>query len=442
MAKKRFSLFADRAPRMDSLAFRLAGAADAVRQVAAGRSLPDALQQTCNALNADAPARGAIQDIAYHTMRKLGSARFLIENLTQRSPEPEILRHLLACAFALLVQDENAPLRYEPFTTVNQAVEAATLMRGTTKAKGMVNAVLRRFLREQDEWQKQMAEYASARWNFPGWWIAKTWGQYPDDWEQILAVGNSVPPLTLRVNARKMSAQDYLALLGQSGIEADQIGPYAVKLAQAMPVGKIPGFTEGVVSVQDYAAQMAAPLLELKDGMRVLDACAAPGGKSAHMLELADIHLTALDAEKKRLGMIHENLKRLGLSAKVLHGDATQSDWWDGELYDCILADVPCSASGIIRRHPDIRWLRRPDDSAELAALSRRILDNLWPKLKKGGRLLMATCSVWAEESREQADFFALRADAVRLDVLGQLLPSSDRLNDHDGLFYALFRKI
>ena len=442
MAKKRFSLFSAQAPRMDSLAFRLAGAADAVRQVDAGRSLPDALQQTCNALNADAPARGAIQDIAYHTMRKLGTARFLIDQLTQRPPEPDMLRHLLACAFALLVQDEGIPRRYEPFTTVNQAVEAAMLMRGTSKAKGLVNAVLRRFLREQDDWQRLIHENASARWNYPGWWIAKTKGQYPDGWQQILSVGNSAPPMTLRVNTRKMSAQDYLSLLEQSGIAADVIGPYAVRLQQAMPVGKIPGFIGGVVSVQDYAAQMAAPLLALEDGMHVLDACAAPGGKSAHMLELADIHLTTLDAEKKRLGRIHENLARLNLSAEVKHGDATQSDWWDGELYDRILADVPCSASGIIRRHPDIRWLRRPDDAAELSTLSARILDNLWPKLKKGGLLLMATCSLWAEESREQADFFALRSDAERLDVLGQLLPSSDGLNDHDGLFYALFRKL
>lgn len=442
MAKKRLSLFAGQVPKMDSLAFRLAGAADAVRQVATGRSLPDALQAACNALNADSPARGAIQDIAYHTMRKLGSARFLIESLTQRAPEPEILRHLLSCAFALLIPDDSTPLRYEPFTTVNQAVEAATLMRGTAKAKGLVNAVLRRFLREQQQWLQQIAQNDSAFWNFPAWWIAKTKAQYPDDWQAILSVGNSTPPMTLRVNARKTSVESYQSQLNAAGIASDIIGPYAIRLKQALPVGRIPGFIEGVVSVQDYAAQMAAPLLELKDGMRVLDACAAPGGKSAHMLELADIHLTALDAEKKRLGMIHENLNRLGLSAEVKHGDATLSDWWDGELYDCILADVPCSASGVIRRHPDIRWLRRPDDSKELAKLSAQILDNLWPKLKKGGKLLMATCSVWAEESGEQADFFALRADAQRLDVLGQLLPTSDRLNDHDGLFYALFRKI
>ena len=442
MPEQRFSLFSGKAPSMDSLAFRLAGAAEAVRQVAAGRSLPDAIQSTCQDLHADAASRGAIQDIAYNAMRKLGTARFLTCRLTKRPPEPEILQHLLICAFTLLLQEDGSSLRYEPFTTVNQAVLAASSIRGAAKAKGMVNAVLRNFLRGKDRFLQQVAEDGTARWNYPAWWIAQVQEHYPDQWQSILTVGNNAPPLTLRVNRRRSSTDSYLALLQASGISADIIGPYAVRLAHPMPVHRIPGFKEGLVSVQDYAAQLAAPLLGLKDGMRVLDACAAPGGKSAHMLELADIRLTALDCEEKRLAMIHQNLDRLGLHADVRLGDATQSDWWDGGLFDCILADVPCSASGIIRRHPDIRWLRQPDDGKRLAALSAAILDNLWKKLRKGGKLLFATCSIWPEESIGQADFFAFRSDAKRLDAFGQLLPTFNGLNDHDGLFYGLFQKI
>ncbi|MBR7069872.1 MAG: 16S rRNA (cytosine(967)-C(5))-methyltransferase RsmB [Oxalobacter sp.] len=441
MAKQRTSLFSGQAPAMDSLAFRLAGAADAVRQVSAGRSLPDALQATFTALNVDAASRGAIQDIAYNAMRKLGSARFLIGKLTKYPPAPEMLQHLLACAFALLVRHDNLPLRYEPFTTVNQAVQAASAIRGTAKAKGLVNAVLRHFLREQDQFEQMVNQDEVAQWNYPAWWIARVRKHYPNQWQSILTVGNQPPPLTLRVNQRRTTPEGYLENLHKKGLKADIIGPSAIRLSRPLPVNQIPGFMEGLVSVQDYAAQMAAPLLDLKDGMRVLDACAAPGGKSAHMLELADIRLTALDCEKKRLKMIHENLHRLGLSAEVRHGDATLSDWWDGTLFDCILADVPCSASGIIRRHPDIRWLRQPEDSHNLATLSAAILENLWGKLRKGGKLLIATCSIWPEESKEQADFFAFRADAKRLDAFGQLLPTFDGLNDHDGLFYGLFQK-
>lgn len=442
MVKPRLSLFSEQIPPMDSLAFRLAGAAETVRQVHAGRSLPEALQTTCGILHTDAASHGAIQDIAYHAMRKLETTRFLTNKLTRHPPKPEILQHLLACAFTLLVPDDGLSLRYEPFTTVNQAVQAASVMRGTAKAKGMINAVLRNFLREQDKLLQQAAQDDVARWNYPGWWIARVRKHYPDQWQSILSVGNSPPPLTLRVNHRRSTTNSYLALLQESGIPADIIGPYAVRLAHPLPVHRIPGFTEGLVSVQDYAAQLAAPLLELKDGMRVLDACAAPGGKSAHMLELADIRLTALDCDQKRLAMIHENLDRLGLTADVRLGDARQSDWWDGIPFDCILADVPCSASGIIRRHPDIRWLRQPEDGDKLAALSTSILDNLWKKLRKGGKLLLATCSIWPEESTEQADFFAFRSDAKRLDAFGQLLPTFNGLNDHDGLFYGLFQKI
>ena len=195
------------------------------------------------------------------------------------------------------------------------------------------------------------------------------------------------------------------------------------------------------MSVQDAAAQLAAPLLDVHDGMRVLDACAAPGGKTGHLLELAQLDLTALDADPRRIARIEENLQRLRLSARLKTGDATTNTWWDGQLFDRILADVPCTASGIVRRHPDIRWLRRKADTAQLATLSSGILDNLWQMLQPNGKLLFVTCSVWPQESEAQAAAFAVRNNAQRLPAPGQLLPTASTDEDHDGLFYALFRK-
>jgi 16S rRNA (cytosine967-C5)-methyltransferase len=194
------------------------------------------------------------------------------------------------------------------------------------------------------------------------------------------------------------------------------------------------------VSVQDAAAQLAAPLLDLHAGMQVLDACAAPGGKTGHMLECADLELTALDNDPRRLVRVEENLQRLQLHATLKAGDAGSGNWWDGKLFDRILADVPCTASGIVRRHPDIRWLRRKGDATQLATLSAQILDNLWKMLRPDGKLLFVTCSVWPRESEAQAAAFTVRNQARRLPAPGQLLPTADH-EDHDGLFYALFQK-
>jgi 16S rRNA (cytosine967-C5)-methyltransferase len=234
---------------------------------------------------------------------------------------------------------------------------------------------------------------------------------------------------------------DYLVVLESNQMAATQIGPFAVRLAKPVPVLQIPGFEDGLVSVQDAAAQLAAPLLDVQDGMRVLDACAAPGGKTCHLLEMANIELLALDSDAKRAERIHENLDRLKLSASVKVGDAGKSGWWDKQQFDRILADVPCTASGVVRRHPDIRWLRRKLDAVQLSASSARLLDNLWLMLKPEGKLLLVTCSIWPMESELQAAAFALRHGAIRLDAPGQLLPKLVGNNDHDGLFYALFQK-
>lgn len=415
------------------------GAAHAVTHVRAGTALPQALAQVFLQYSASPQARGAIQDIAYRTMRRRGTTDALIGMLAGKQPEPPLLHGLLNCALSLIAVDGKAD--YEAFTVVDQSVTAAAADRRIAHAKGMVNAVLRRYLREKTSYTQLLAASPEARWNYPEWWINQMQSAYPDQWESILHSGNLPPPLTLRINRRKSSVADYLLRLSENGMTAAQIGPYAVRLLRPVPVDRIPGFDEGIVSVQDAAAQLAAPILDPQPGMRVLDACAAPGGKTGHLLEWADIDLTAIDQDPVRLERVAQNLQRLNLQALLKPGDASDNSWWDGKPFDCILADVPCTASGIVRRHPDIRWLRRPEDAGQLAKLADRILNNLWEMLKPGGKLLFVTCSLWPEESRQQADIFGDRKKAIRLAAPGQLLPVANEHEDHDGLFYALFQK-
>ncbi len=450
----------------------------------AGAALPAALSSAFAALPADlAPlARGAVQDIAYRTMRRLGLVDWLIRQRVSKAPPPAVA-NMLACAFALLVDDE-ANAAYTPFTVVDQAVRAVSARRDVAFAKGLVNAVLRGFLREREASLAAAQSDEVARWNYPRWWIDAVRAAAPDAWQAILAAGNTQGPLTLRVNARRTNAADYVKRLQAANIDAVKIGDDAVRLATPLPVDRIPGFMDGDVSVQDAGAQAAAPLLNVRDGQRVLDACAAPGGKSGHLLELADIDLIALESDATRAARIGENFARLGFAAddpahprrhaQVVVGDAGDpAAWYDGQPFDRILADVPCSASGIVRRHPDIRWLRRPTDIAALAGEQRRIVDALWPLLKPGGELLYVTCSIFPEEGEAQARWFeSTHADAVRLDAPGQLLPAAigapaggadsgaagearppaagseaharavpGRTADHDGFFYARFQK-
>ncbi len=425
----------------DSLALGLLGAANAVSQVRGGAALPQALLTAFGVTNATPQTKGAIQDIAYRTMRQLGRSEALLGLMTSKAPEPPMLASLLCCAISLIDTPDGAVAPYEEFTVVDQAVTVATSHPDMAHAKGMVNAVLRRFLRERDELVKQVLTNPVAQYNYPQWWIDAAKAAYPANWQAILAAGNAQPPLTLRVNARKTTVPDYLKLLTDAGIGAARIGPSAVRLDKAIGVSSIPGFDQGLASVQDAGAQLAAALLDVKDGMRVLDACAAPGGKTCHILELAEVEMTAIDSDPKRLVRIEENLERLGLSATLKAFEAQTKVWWDGRQYDRILADVPCTASGIVRRHPDIRWLRRKGDALQLATLSGKILDNLWQMLRPDGKLLFVTCSIWPQESEAQAAAFAVRHNAIRLDAPGQLLPEGSASADHDGLFYALFQK-
>ncbi|NRR34230.1 16S rRNA (cytosine(967)-C(5))-methyltransferase RsmB [Oxalobacteraceae bacterium] len=423
----------------DSLAFCLLGAAHAVSQVRTGTALPQALATVFAQHDATPQARGAMQDIAYRCMRQLGQSETLIGLMAPKAPEP-LAAALLSCALALLTApDAVAP--YEEFTVVDQTVTAADAHPDTARAKGMVNALLRRFQRERKDLLATALLQPLAKWNYPQWWIDAARAAWPQDWQAILTAGNAAPPLTLRVNARQTTVADYLAKLAEAGMGASRIGPYAVRLDKAVGVAHIPGFAEGLVSVQDAGAQLAAPLLDVQDGMRVLDACAAPGGKTCHILELAAADVTALDSDARRLQRVGENLERLNLRATLQTAEAQAAGWWDGQQYDRILADVPCTASGIVRRHPDIRWLRRKGDSLQLATLSGKILDNLWQMLRPNGKLLFVTCSLWPQESEAQAAAFALRNGATRLAAPGQLLPTGGLEQDHDGLFYALFQK-
>ncbi len=427
--------------KADSLSYSLAGTSQAISLVLSGLALPEALNTVFTASNVAPLHRGAIQDISYRTLRQVGRVDALINMMTTKAPEPPLLYCLLCCSLALIVEEDASLHPYTEFTVVDQAVNTAANYPDIAHAKNMVNALLRRFLRERKTLTDAVMKIPAARWNYPQWWIDVCQSAWPNDWQAILTAGNLPPPLTLRVNQRKISVSAYLSLLQENRIEASVIGSVAVRLKKALPVLQIPGFNDGLVSVQDAAAQLAAPLLDLHDGMRVLDACAAPGGKTGHLLETCSVDLLALDSDAKRLSRVAENCERLQLKVQLKTGDATQKDWWDGQLFDRILADIPCTASGIVRRHPDIRWLRRKGDAAQLATISKRILDNLWTMLKPGGKLLLVTCSVWPHESEAQAASFAHRHQAKRLTAPGQLLPVATSDLDHDGLFFALFEK-
>lgn len=424
--------------------------ADAVQGVRSGKSLTELLARC------PADLRPATQALSFQVLRLLGSAEAVRGVLAPKTPPPKV-DSLLLSALALLWPMDAPP--YADHTVVDQAVSAAN-QRVPTAAK-FVNAVLRRFLRERDALVASAQRDPQAAFNHPAWWIDRLKHDWPAQWQAVLRANNEHPPMTLRI---KGSTEAYVERLAAVGISAQAIGehaPQAVALARAVPVSALPGFEQGEVSVQDAAAQMAAPLLlrdDVPQGARVLDACAAPGGKTAHLLELRpDIDLLALDSDAKRLIRVQDTLTRLRQRATLKAADARDvAAWWDGVPFDAILLDAPCSASGIVRRHPDVRWLRRASDIAALAILQAEVLDALWPTLKPGGRLVYATCSVFKAEGQAQIDAFLQRhADASGVEVpgmTGHLLPLADNgagppaaagagPSMFDGFFYALLVK-
>ncbi len=396
------------------------------------RSLSQALQE--RRPGTDPASLAAAQSLAYGTLRQAGRLRFFLQRLVGKPLKPRDLLGILLVGLYELDQAE-AP----PYAAVNEAVGNAA--RRHPGARAFVNAVLRNFGRRQSELALEAARNQEARWNFPHWWLARLQAEYPDAWPAIVSAQNGHPPMTLRVNRRRAAPGDVLAELEQAGILAHSSGPAALTLERPVPVAILPGFAAGRVSVQDLGAQWAAPLLEPADGLRVLDACAAPGGKTGHLLELADLDLTALDSDAGRLERVRENLVRLGLSARLLAADAGRpGDWWDGRPYDRILLDAPCTATGVAGRHPDGKWLKRGEDMQHLVAEQARLLDALWPLLKPGGTMLYATCSLFAAENAGQVAAFAGRHPDARREAVvlpgareGQLLPGPET----DGFFYA-----
>lgn len=424
-------------------------AANAVNQVLSGRNLTLALPAALAVFpDATSQQRGAAADLSYGTLRFYGEINAYLTGLLEKPLTDDRIYSLLLVAIYQLLHD-----KADAFTVVNQAVYAVSQLKKPSPkswAKGLVNAILRNFLRKQTQLAELVRKNEMGLYSYPQWWISKLKTQYPQHWESMLSAGNQHPPMTLRVNTKKISVEDYLRLLERQDIEASHIGGQAVLLVKPLMVEKIPGFTDGIVSVQDYGAQLAAYLLDLQSGMRVLDACAAPGGKTGHILELCDVQLTAMDNDELRLQRVQNNLTRLQLAADLVVGDAANRDWHQSTLFDRILADVPCTASGIVRRHVDIKWLRREQDIKSFAAQQAKILPSLWQLLAKGGKLLYVTCSVFNEENQEQLNkFLSDHPDAQQLELPsqflsqaitqlhGQLIPSTA----HDGFFYALLQK-
>lgn len=415
-------------PHHPPLSQALLAAASAMAEVLSGRtpktldSLPDAI-------------RPAARDLAFTALRDYGRGDFLLARLLTKPLKDKAARALLLVALSRL---ERHPL--VAHTIVDQAVEAAA------KAfKGLTNAVLRNFLRRREALITEADADVVAHYRHPRWWLETLRRAYPESWQQIAAAGNTHPPMTLRLNARcRVTSAEFLARLTAAGFSGRALDETAILLDEPVPVERLPGFREGIVSVQDWGAQRAAPLLDVQDGMRVLDACAAPGGKAAHLAERADLDLTALELDAGRARRIKDNFTRLGLTATVRIGDARAPDqWWDGRPFARILVDAPCSASGVVRRHPDIKWLRRPEDVAGFAHTQAAILDALWPLLAPGGKMLYCTCSVFpAENSQQVSAFHARHPDARRLPTGGvlpelQLLPTAT----YDGFYYALLEK-
>lgn len=422
-------------------------AAQAVAEVLSGHNLTVSLPKALSRVKQATPQQqAAAQDLSYLTLRFYAEAAAYVQALTAKPVTDAKVQALLLVGVAQLLHSDA-----DDFTIVNQAVEAAGLTRQRW-AKGLVNAVLRNFLRQRNSLQSGFVGREDLQFNYPQWWIDTLRQQYPQHWQALLQQGNQHPPMTLRVNLRQTDVATYLQALLQAGMTAQPLGGAAILLHKPVPVQQLPGFADGWVSVQDAAAQYAAFLLDAAPGMRVLDACSAPGGKTGHVLEIYEaVQVTALDVDAVRLQRVADNLQRLRLSAQIQVGDAASAGWFDGQCYDRILADVPCSASGIVRRHVDMKWLRRPQDIAGFARQQQQILTNLWQMLAKGGKLLYVTCSVFQQENEMQIQqFLDHHPDASRLPVQfqvldashqsvagGQLLPSPA----HDGLYYALLQK-
>lgn len=412
---------------LTSLAFALQQAALINVAVFAGQSLADGLLGRIDPL-----ARPAVQDLVYGSLRQYGRGDFFLSRLLSKPLAAEEIRALLLVAIYRLETRPDVA-----HTVVDQAVVAAGVM-AEGRFRSLVNAVLRNFLRQQAALNTDLAADELASSQHPDWWLAQLQAAYPGDWRAIVAAGNMPPPMALRVNLRRIGRAEYQQRLSAVDIASTSIDEAGLMLDKPVAVDRLPGFFDGLVSVQDPGAQRTASLLDPLPGSRVLDACAAPGGKTAHLLERAELDLLALDLKPSRCRRIEENLARLGLQAGVKAADCAKLNlWWDGRPFDAVLADVPCTASGVVRRNPDAKWLRRETDIASFAASQARILDALWQVVRPGGKLLYVTCSVFPAENTEQIGLFLARQPLARRCHEEQLLPTAE----HDGFFYCLLEK-
>jgi 16S rRNA (cytosine967-C5)-methyltransferase len=400
--------------------------------------------------------RSAVHSISFDTLRHYGLLSAQLDTLLSQPVSDATVRHLLLVALAQLQFSKAAA-----HAIVDHAVSATEVM-GYPRAKGLVNAVLRNFLRTPEKFKRERFKLDIATYDFPRWWIDRLKHEQPAHWQQILLSAREHPPMWLRVNTRRIGVDAYLARLAEKGMSAQLAGGAAIRLEKPVPVHELPGFAEGLFSVQDFGAQIAARLLAAAPGMRVLDACAAPGGKTGHILELADVTLAAVDSDKRRLKRVGDTLRRLGLVATLKAADAAAPEaWWDGKPFDRILLDVPCSGSGVVRRHPDIKWIRRETDIASFARQQEKLLGALWQCLANGGRLLYATCSVFRAENSDIIEQFIRKTPNARQIPVTEMLtaamahdegrdhavstPFIDGLllpdHAHDGFFYALLEK-
>lgn len=389
--------------------------------------------------------KALLQQLCYGVLRHYSSLEFYCSKLLSKplKGKQKVFEFLLYVGIYQLQH-----MRTPPHAAVAETVNALSTL-NATGLKGLINAVLRNFQRKQAELEAQANEINACRYNHPGWFINQIKAAYPTQWEQILEANQLQAPMWLRVNQAQHDTAQYSEKLSQENIEHQLQDGFidAVLLDKPCDVFSLPEFETGGSSVQDGAAQIAARLLDPQDGDYILDACAAPGGKTCHLLELAKVEVLALDADAKRLDRVQENLTRIGLEAKLTCADASKpDDWFDGKQFDRILLDVPCSATGVIRRHPDIKWLRRADDIEKLAKLQGQILKEIWPLLKPGGTLLYATCSVLPQENKNQilnfleqqtdAEHIAINSDDTLTTPGWQLLPDLT-----DGFYYAKLTK-
>lgn len=418
-------------------------AASTIEEVAAGKNLQEVLAALRHAHpELGLSEKGALQDIAYGCQRYAGSLRFMLSKMLNKPISNSRLESLLLVALYQLNHTRNAP-----HAVVNEAVENIARI-GKGQYRSFANAILRRFLREKEALNSLCKTDDTAKYNYPQWWQAYLKNHYPKHWHNILAATMQPPPMTLRINRRHGNSESYLKELEQAGLAGKALDDYAVRLHEAVSVNALPGFAEGRVSVQDWGAQQAAYLLKPQSGERILDACAAPGGKTGHLLEMADCQMTALDISSERMARVHSNLQRLGFLSEnknfqtgmvqLKSSDAADlAGWYEGKPFDAILADVPCTASGVVKRNPDIKWLRRPGDALKTARQQEPLLDSLWSVLRPGGRMLLATCSLFEEENQQQLSRFLTRHADAQCSESRVLIPNGNQ----DGFYYALIHK-